>query len=124
MCWAYSIPPGYNRVEVEAKTWWGPVTMPTGAPVESRFKKDHNLQIHIPTFADPFSDSLHKSFLDKTTLKLRNKNWGYLLNLFSDSLHRSFLDKTTLKLRNKNCGYLLKQFEICLYYIFPQKKDY
>ena len=40
--WAYSVPPGYNRVEVEAKTWWGPVTMPTGAPVESRFKKDHN----------------------------------------------------------------------------------
>ena len=29
--------------------------------------------------ADPFSDSLLKSFLDKTTLKLRNKNWGCLL---------------------------------------------
>ena len=45
--WAYSVPPEYNRVEVEAKTWWGPVTMPTGAPVESRSKKDLNLQIHI-----------------------------------------------------------------------------
>ena len=29
--------------------------------------------------ADPFSDSLHKPFLDKTTLKLGNRNWGYLL---------------------------------------------
>ena len=27
--WAYSVPPGYDRVEVEAKTWWGPVTART-----------------------------------------------------------------------------------------------
>jgi hypothetical protein len=39
-------PPGYYRVEMEAKTWWGPITMPTGAPVKSRFKKEFNLQIH------------------------------------------------------------------------------
>ena len=29
--------------------------------------------------ADLFSDSLHKSSLYKTTLKSRNRNWGYLL---------------------------------------------
>ena len=47
--WAYSAPLGYNRVKVEAKTWLGPVTMPTGAPVGSRFTKDLKLQIHMPT---------------------------------------------------------------------------
>ena len=31
--------------------------------------------------ADPFSDSLHNSFLDHSTLKLENKNCGYLLKL-------------------------------------------
>ena len=66
----------YLRDEMEeTKTWWGPhtVTMPTGAPVESRFKKDLNLQRHF--------FGRHKSLLDKTTLELRNKNWDYLSKL-------------------------------------------
>ena len=58
-------------------------TMPTGAPAESQFTKDLNLQIHIPTFnlSDPFSASLHNSFFDNSTLKLGNKNCVYILKL-------------------------------------------
>ena len=41
--WEYSVPPGYNRVEVVAEKYGA------GASVKSRFKKDLNLQIHIPT---------------------------------------------------------------------------
>jgi hypothetical protein len=49
--------------------------------MESRFKKDFNLQIHLhKTFFpdDQLSDLVHKSFLYQTTLNLRKKKWGLL----------------------------------------------
>ena len=49
--------------------------------MESRFKKDLNLQIHLHKafFSDDlFSDSVHKSFLNQATLDLRKKKWGFL----------------------------------------------
>ena len=49
--------------------------------VNSRFKKDLNLQIHLHKafFSDDqFLDSYHKSFLNQTTLDLRKKKWGFL----------------------------------------------
>ena len=44
--------------------------------VNSRFKKDLNLQIHLHKafFSDDrFLDSVHKSFLNQTTLDLRKE---------------------------------------------------
>jgi len=49
--------------------------------VNSRFKKDLKLQIylHKAFFSDDqFLDSLHKSFLNQTTLDLRKKKWTFL----------------------------------------------
>ena len=49
--------------------------------VNSRFKKDLNLQIHLhKTFFsdDQFLESVHKSFLNQTTLDLRKETWGFL----------------------------------------------
>ena len=49
--------------------------------VYSRFKKDFKLQIHLHKafFSDDrFLDSLHKSFLNQTTLDLRKKKWTFL----------------------------------------------
>ena len=46
------------------------------ATMNSRFKKDLNLQIHLHKafFSDDwFLDSLHKSFLNQATLDLRKK---------------------------------------------------
>ena len=48
--------------------------------VNSRFKKDLDLQIHLHKafFSDDrFSDSLHKSFLNQTTLDLRKEKWTF-----------------------------------------------
>ena len=52
--------------------------------VNSRFKKDLNLQIHLhmALFSDDrFLDSVHKSFLNQTsetTLELRKEHWSFL----------------------------------------------
>ena len=49
--------------------------------MNSRFKKDLNLQIHLhKTFFldDQFLESVHKSFLNQTTLDLRKEKWGFL----------------------------------------------
>ena len=49
--------------------------------VNSRFKRDLNLQIHLhKTFFsdDQFLESVHKSFLNQTTLDLRKEKWGFL----------------------------------------------
>ena len=49
--------------------------------VNSRFKKDLKLQIHLHKaffLDDWFLDSLHKYFLDQTTLDLRKENWTFL----------------------------------------------
>ena len=49
--------------------------------VNSRFKKDLKLQIHLHKafFSDKWLlDSLHKSFLNHTTLDIRKEKWGFL----------------------------------------------
>ena len=48
--------------------------------VNSRFKKDLNLQIHLhKTFvlADQFLDSVHKYFFNQTTVNLRLEKWSF-----------------------------------------------
>ena len=54
--------------------------------VNSRFKKDLKLQIylHKAFFSDDlFIDSLHKSFLNQTTLDLRKEKWTFLNREFT-----------------------------------------
>ena len=54
--------------------------------VNSRFKKDLNLQIHLHKafFSDDrFLDSYHKSFLNQTTLDLRKEKWSFLNREFT-----------------------------------------
>ena len=54
--------------------------------VNSRFKKDLKLQIHLHKtffFDDGFLDSLHKSFLNQTTLDLRKEKWTFLNREFT-----------------------------------------
>ena len=54
--------------------------------VNSRFKKDLKLQIHLHKafFSDNrFLDSLHKSFLNQTTLDLRKEKWTFLNREFT-----------------------------------------
>ena len=54
--------------------------------VNSRFKKDLKLQIHLhkASFTDDrFLDSLHKSFLNQTTLDLRKEKWTFLNREFT-----------------------------------------
>ena len=54
--------------------------------VNSRFKKDLNLQIHLHKafFSDNrFLDSYHKSFLNQTTLDLRKEKWSFLNREFT-----------------------------------------
>ena len=54
--------------------------------VNSRFKKDLNLQIHLhKTFFsdDQFLESVHKSFLNQTTLDLRKEKWSFLNREFT-----------------------------------------
>ena len=54
--------------------------------VNSRFKKDLKLQIHLHKafFSDDrFLDSLHKSFLNQTTLDLRKEKWTCLYREFT-----------------------------------------
>ena len=50
------------------------------------FKKDLKLQIHLHKaffWDDRFLDSLHKSFLNQTTLDLRNGKWSFLNQEFT-----------------------------------------
>ena len=52
----------------------------------SRFKKDLKLEIHLHKafFSDNrFLDSLHKSFLNQTTLDLRKEKWTFLNREFT-----------------------------------------
>ena len=54
---------------------------PAHNTVNSRFKTDLKLQIHLnKTFFldDQFLDSLYKSFLNQTTLDLRKEKWTFL----------------------------------------------
>jgi hypothetical protein len=54
--------------------------------VNSRFKKDLKLQIqlHKAFFSDDWIlDSLHKSFLNQTTLDLRKEKWTFLNREFT-----------------------------------------
>ena len=54
--------------------------------VNSRFKKDLKLQIHLHKafFSDDrFLNSLHKSFLNQTTLDLRKEKWTFLNREFT-----------------------------------------
>ena len=54
--------------------------------VNSRFKKDLNLQVHLhkALFSDDrFLDSLHKFFLNQTTLNLRVEKWTFLNKEFT-----------------------------------------
>ena len=54
--------------------------------VNTRFKKDLKLQIylHKAFFSDDrFLDSLHKSFLNQTTLNLRKEKWTFLNREFT-----------------------------------------
>ena len=54
--------------------------------VNSRFKKDLKLQIHLHKafFSDDqFLDSQHKSFLNQTTLDLRKEKWTFLIQEFT-----------------------------------------
>ena len=54
--------------------------------VNSQFKKDLKLQIHLHEafFSDDrFLDSLHKSFLNQTTLDLRKEKWTFLNREFT-----------------------------------------
>ena len=49
--------------------------------VNSRFKKDLNLQIHLHEafFQDhQFLESVHKYFFNQTTLNLRKEKWRFL----------------------------------------------
>ena len=54
--------------------------------VNSRFKKDLKLQIHLHKsfFSDDrFLDSLHKSFLNQTTLDGKMEKWTFLNREFT-----------------------------------------
>ena len=54
--------------------------------MNSRFKKDLNLQIHLNraiVFGDRCLDSLHKSFLNQTTLNLRKEKRTFLHQEFT-----------------------------------------
>ena len=58
----------------------------TGGTVNSRFKKDLKMQIHLHKafFSDnQFLDSLHKSFLNQTTLNSRKEKWTFLNREFT-----------------------------------------
>ena len=62
--------------------------------VNSRFKKDLKLQIHLHKafFSDNlFLDSLHKYFLNQTTLDLRKEKWSFLNREYT-VLHKSVLN--------------------------------
>ena len=57
-----------------------------GSTVNSRFKKDLNLQIHLhKTFFwdDQFLESVHESFLNQTTFDLRKEKWTFLNREFT-----------------------------------------
>ena len=54
--------------------------------MNSRFKKDINLQIHLHKaffLDDQFLESVHKSFLNQTTLDLRKEKWAFLNQEFT-----------------------------------------
>ena len=67
-----------------------------GSTVNSRFKKDLNLQIHLhmALFSDDrFLDSVHKSFLNQTsetTLELRKEHWSFLNRDFPVMYYTTF----------------------------------
>ena len=63
--------------------------------MNSRFKKDLKLQIHLHKafFSDDqFLDSLHKSFLNQTTLDLRKEKWTFLNREFTVHVLLSDID--------------------------------
>ena len=71
--------------------------------VNSRFKKDLNLQIHLHKafFSDNrFLDSYHKSFLNQTTLDLRKEKWSFLNREFT--VHKIFEIHDPKKLQFSN----------------------
>ena len=65
-------------------TWH--IKLISSSTVNSRFKKDLKLQIHLHKpffFFFRFLDSLHKSFLNQTTLDLRKEKWTFLNREFT-----------------------------------------
>ena len=53
--------------------------------MNTQFKKDLNFQIHLHKAffgANLFLDTVHKSFLNQTTLDLRTKKWNFLKREF------------------------------------------
>ena len=70
--------------------------------VKSRFKKDLKLQIHLHKafFSDDwFLDSLHKSFLNQTTLNFRKEKWTFLNRNFTVMKMNKFHQNLTWKTR-------------------------
>jgi hypothetical protein len=62
------------------------LSLAVSGTVNSRFKKDLKLQIHLHKafFSDDrFLDSLHKCFLNQTTLNLRKEKWTFLNREFT-----------------------------------------
>ena len=60
--------------------------------VMSRFKKGLKLEIHLHKAffsGNRFLDSLHKSFLNQTSLDLRKKKWTFLNQDFTVFVHNS-----------------------------------
>ena len=69
--------------------------------VNSRFKKDLNLQIHLHKafFSDDrFLDSYHKSFLNQTTLDLRKEKWSFLNREFTVLIYAQVHTSTEFQL--------------------------
>ena len=63
--------------------------------VNSRFKKDLNLQIQLKKanfLDDRFLDSLHKSFFNQTTLDSRKEKWTFLNQECTVFYHKIRLD--------------------------------
>ena len=78
--------------------------------VESWFKKDLKLQIHLHKtfFADNrFLDSVHKYFLNQTTLNLRMKKMGFLKYRFVWKCNWHYLNLLSLSKRSHKINYCL-----------------
>ena len=83
--------------------------------VNSRFKKDLKLQIHVHTaffLDDRYLDSLHKSFLNPTTLDLRKEKWTFLNREFTvlEIIHNKFIIHLLENYMTSHASHLLVDF--------------